>query len=151
MEKELDEFPDMWNMGWRVALSIVMGVGWLAFFVIWLAFYAGNYSIYKNIGFFVASLMIVGGVLGAAWASWGMKHARGWSKTAPKGFKWRAVISPIIIFAWAVFLLIWLFSFADSYNPYQNLAIFIVSILAVGGIMGVIWAPWGMRMPRQHW
>lgn len=136
-------------MGWRVALSIIMGVGWLAFFVIWLAFWAGGYTIYQNIAIFIVSILVLGGVLGASWASYGMRFARGWGKTAPKGFRWRAVVSPIIMLAWAIFFVIWLFFFAQDYNGYQNLAIFIVSILAVGGTMGVMWAPWGMRVPRK--
>ena len=48
-----------------------------------------------------------------------------------------------IIFSLLTF--IWLFFYATEYNVYQNIAIFIVSILAFGGIMGAAWAPWGIK------
>ena len=81
-EKEWDEedfCEDMIKtpeMRWRVSLSIIMGVGWLAFLILWLAFYASDFNIYQNIAVVLASILLVGGVLGAAWASWGMKYGR---------------------------------------------------------------------------
>ena len=36
------------GFGWRVSLSILMGVGWLVFLIIWLFFYAGGYNIYQR-------------------------------------------------------------------------------------------------------
>ena len=61
---------------WRISLSIIMGVGWLVFLILWLFFYAENFSVYQNIAIFIVSLLVVGGVLGAAWAPWGMRHSR---------------------------------------------------------------------------
>ena len=60
---------------WRISLSIIMGVGWLVFLILWLFFYADRYSIYQNIAILIASILIVGGILGAAWAPWGMRHS----------------------------------------------------------------------------
>lgn len=60
---------------WRISLSIIMGVVWLVFLILWLFFYADIYTIYQNIAIFIASILIVGGVLGAAWAPWGMRHS----------------------------------------------------------------------------
>ena len=79
-EKSEEEFCEEMiktpEMRWRVALSIIMGVGWLAFLILWLAFYASDFNIYQNIAIVLVSILIMGGVLGAAWASWGMKYGR---------------------------------------------------------------------------
>ena len=66
--------------GWRISLSIIMGVSWLIFLIIWLFFYASGFNVYQNIAIFIVSLLVVGGVLGAAWAPWGMKYGHKWEK-----------------------------------------------------------------------
>ena len=68
------------GFGWRVSLSIIMCVGWLIFLILWLFFYAANFDVYQNIAIFLVSLLIVGGVLGASWAPWGMKHGNRFDK-----------------------------------------------------------------------
>ncbi len=72
-EREMIEEP---GFRWRVALSIIVGVGWLIFLILWLAFFAGDFSVYQNIAVFLVSILAVGGILGPAWAHWGMKF--GW-------------------------------------------------------------------------
>ena len=54
------------GFGWRISLSIIVGVGWLIFLILWLFFYASGFNIYQNIAIFIVSILIVGGVLGAA-------------------------------------------------------------------------------------
>ena len=68
------------GMRWRVSFSIVVGVGWLVFLILWLAFYASDFDVYQNIAIFLASLLIIGAALGAAWAPWGMKYGRKFEK-----------------------------------------------------------------------
>jgi hypothetical protein len=133
--------------GWRVSLSIVMGVGWLIFLIIWLAFYAGDYSIYKNISIILISILILIIILGGSWAAWGLRQIPEEGKEIMKkiGFKSRVIISIVIPLALMIFLIIWFYYYADTYNIYQNFAIFLVSILVVGGILGAMWAPWGMK------
>ena len=70
-ENEVMKTPG-WH--WRISLSILMGVGWLVFLILWFFFYADNYSVYQNIAIFIVSILIVGGILGAAWAPWGIRH-----------------------------------------------------------------------------
>ena len=57
----------------RVALSIIVGIGWLIFLIIWLAFYAQDFNVYQNIAIFLVSILAVAAILGSAWAHWGMK------------------------------------------------------------------------------
>jgi len=133
--------------GWRVSLSIVIGVGWLIFLIIWLAFYAGDYNIYKNIAIVLISILVLIIILGGSWAAWGLKQIpkEGKEMMRKTGFKSRVIISIVIPLALMIFLIIWFYFYAENFNIYQNFAIFLVSILAVGGIMGAMWAPWGMK------
>jgi type VI protein secretion system component VasK len=72
------EKMDMRGFGWRVSISVLVSIGWLAFLVIWLFFYAGGYTIYQNLAVFLASILIVAAVMGASWASWGIRQKHGW-------------------------------------------------------------------------
>jgi hypothetical protein len=76
-EEEICEMP---GMRWRVSLSIGVGIGWLVFLILWLAFYASDFTIYQNIAIFLASILIVGAILGPAWVHWGMKYGRKFEK-----------------------------------------------------------------------
>lgn len=152
MEKECEPQPQ----GWKVSLSIVMGIGWIAFVIIWLAFFAGNeeygFSAYQNFAVILLSILVVILVLGVSWASYGIKHIPKEGKKMMKttGFTSRVIASIIIPLALMIFLIIWFFFFADVLNDfYQNLAIFIVAILIAGGLMGAIWAPWGMKHEKD--
>lgn len=60
----------------RVAVSIVVGVGWLIFLVIFLWFYAGDLGVYKSLAVLIISILVVGGILGPMWAYWGIKTER---------------------------------------------------------------------------
>jgi hypothetical protein len=76
-EKDEETCKDMMKtkgFGWRVSLSIIMGIGWLIFLIVWLFFYASDFNIYQNIAIFIVSILVLGGVLGAAWAPWGMRY-----------------------------------------------------------------------------
>jgi len=142
---KLDEISQ--PSGWRLSLSIVIGVGWLIFLIIWLAFFAGNYSFNKNISFILISILLLIIVLGVPWAIWGLRHIpeEGKEMMRKTGFKSRVIISIIVPLALMIFLIIWFYSYAENYNIYQYFAVFLVSILIVGGLLGAMWAPWGMK------
>ncbi len=60
----------------RVAVTIVVGIGWLIFLILFLAFYAGGFNIWQNIAIMFVSILVVGAILGPMWAHWGMKIGR---------------------------------------------------------------------------
>ena len=68
-EKELSEY----NWKGRIAISIIAGVGWIIFLIVWLFFFADDYSIYQNIAIFIVSLLIEGGIQGPVWIPWRKK------------------------------------------------------------------------------
>jgi len=59
----------------RIAVSIVVGVAWLLFLVIFLFFYAGGFNIYQNLAIVIASILVVFAILGPMWVYWGIKVA----------------------------------------------------------------------------
>ncbi len=148
----VEKTQDMKGMGWRVSLSILVGVGWLVFLVLWLFFYAKYYVWEKNIAVLLFSLLVLVGVLGIPWGVWAIRHqsAEEQEMWRTKGFRWRVWVSGILMLAVFIFLIYWFWFLAVPYDVYQNLAIFIISFLIMGGLLGAMWAPWGMKHGPQH-
>jgi hypothetical protein len=67
------------GMGWRVAVSIITFFGSMIAVILWLFFYAGDFSVYQNIALVVVILLSFIAVMGATWAPWGIKHGDQWS------------------------------------------------------------------------
>jgi hypothetical protein len=72
-DEEVLETP---GFAWRVSLSIIVGVGWLVFLILWVTFYAAAFTLIENVVIVLVSMLIVGAILGASWASWGIKYGR---------------------------------------------------------------------------
>ena len=70
------------GMGWRVGVSIVTFFGSMIAVILWLFFYATSFSVYQNIALVVVILLAFIAVMGATWASWGMKQRDHWHTTA---------------------------------------------------------------------
>ncbi len=135
------------GLAWRVSLSILVGVGWLVFLILWLFFYAQHYAWERNVAIFLLSLLLLGGVLGGPWAVWAYKKQTSPEKEMMKikGFRWRIWVSILLMIGTFVFLIYWFWAIAEPYDVYRNLAIFIVTLLITGGLLAAMWAPWGMK------
>jgi hypothetical protein len=62
----------MRSFGSRVAATIVVGVGWLVFILLWLAFYAGDFDFWQNIAVLLASVIVAIGITGVMWVKWAL-------------------------------------------------------------------------------
>lgn len=135
------------DVGLKPSISIVGGVGWLIFVIIWLAFYATNFPWEKNLAVLLLSILIVFILLGGMWAIWSLRMIPkpGWEVFKISGFRWRIITSIILPFAAIIFLIIWFWYYAEPYSVWQNIAILLVTLLALGGILGAIWARWEMK------
>jgi hypothetical protein len=143
---------EMKGMGCRVSLSILVAVGWLVFLILWLFFYAGPYSWEKNLSVVLLSLLFLCGCIGIPWGVWTIRQ-RSVMETEmwnTKGFRWRVWVSLFFMIGSMVFLIYWFWFLAEPFNVYQNIAIFIVSFLIIGGLLGAMWAPWGMKHGQQY-
>ncbi len=62
-------------MGSRIAVSILTFFGSIIGIIVWLFFYAQNFNVYQNIAVVVVILLGFIAVMGATWASWGIRQA----------------------------------------------------------------------------
>ena len=51
------------SLGSRVAGTVIIGAFWLAFIVLYLAFFAGDFDFWQRLAIFVASGSIVCGII----------------------------------------------------------------------------------------
>jgi hypothetical protein len=71
------------GMGWRIGISIVTFFGAMISVIIWLFFYAGSFTAYQNLAVVVVILLAFIAVMGATWASWGMRQSEWWARKGP--------------------------------------------------------------------
>ena len=135
------------DLGLKPSLSIVGGVGWLIFVILWFAFYATNYSWEKNLAILLLSILIIFLLLGGMWAIWSLRMIpkKGWEIFKISGFKWRIITSIILPLAAIIFLITWFWYYAEPFSVWQNIAVLLVTLLLLGGILGVIWTRWSMK------
>jgi len=50
--------------------------------------------------------------------------------------------------AWLIFLIVWLYFFAEGFSVYQNLAVFLLSVLILGIVNAIAWIPFGIMRKR---
>ena len=63
------------GMGWRVSVSIVTFFSLVIAVILWLSFYAQKFNVYQNVAVVIVILLAFIAVMGATWASWGMRQA----------------------------------------------------------------------------
>ena len=60
----------MKSLATRIAGTIMTGVVWFAFIVLYLAFFAEGYNLWQKAAIFLASGAIAGGVVAVLWIKW---------------------------------------------------------------------------------
>ncbi len=135
------------GLAWRVSLSIVASIGWLIFLIVWLFFYAAHYNGYQNVAIILASVLVLGFIVGVPWLIWGRRYMKDWDREQMNlpGLRWRLWASGIIFVAILIGLIYWFYVYAGQFSVYQNIAVFIIALLLMGGIVAAMWAPWGMK------
>jgi len=131
----------------KVAVSIVAGVGWLIFLILFLAFYAEGFSVYWNLAIVFASLLVMYAILGPMWAYWGIKNGR--ARKTPPGLAPRVAVSTVVGCGWPIFFILFLAFYAEGFSIYENLAIVLASILVMCVILGPMWASWGITIDKK--
>ncbi len=57
----------------RISATVVAGVAWLVFVVLYLAFFANSFDFWQKLAVFIASGAIVIGAVAIIWIRWVMK------------------------------------------------------------------------------
>ncbi len=110
-------------------VSAISFIAWIAFTIIWLFFFAGDYTIFYNIAVVFVALLIIGALNAVIWIP------------AVEGKKPKAsAVSGII---WIAFLIVWILVFAINYGFYENIGIGIASLLFIGFLNMLLWMPKG--------
>ncbi len=68
----------------RVVVSIIVFFGLVIFAIIWVAFFASAFSLFQKIAVIVVAILVAIAILGATWASWGIKYGRKWREKGCK-------------------------------------------------------------------
>lgn len=63
----------MVSLASSVTATVIAGVVWFAFIVLYLAFYAGNMDFWQKTAVFLASGAIVGGIVAVFWTRYAFK------------------------------------------------------------------------------
>lgn len=124
--------------------SAAIAVGWLLFLILWLFFAADKFSIYRNLAIIFLSLVVAAALLGVLWVSYGlnmgMRYAPEMSERRElQDMKWRIVGTTALWGAWAALVIVWLYFFADGLSGYQNVAVFIVSVILAAIVSSLMW------------
>ncbi|TFG97209.1 hypothetical protein E4H12_09230 [Candidatus Thorarchaeota archaeon] len=112
------------SVGNRPKATLGLFWGWLVFLVVWLWFIADAYTVNQNIAAVLLSFAVFCGIVMASWLPWARKRGEG-----PESW-----FSIGLAFTWVILLTVWFWFFADSFNDYQNFAVFLVSLLVMAAI-----------------
>ena len=66
------------------------------------------------------------------------------------GFGMRIGLSIVSFFVLIVFLILWLFFYADSFGILQNFAVVLGAIAIFIGVMAGAWVSWGIRYEQKY-
>jgi len=64
------------QMAWRGIASLVVGLGWVVFIVLFALLWAPSLSLFQNIVILIATLVAAFVVVGIMWMAYGMRY--GW-------------------------------------------------------------------------
>lgn len=78
--KEYKRPEDTPGFGLRVAISIISVFAIIAFFILWLFFFADKFSLYQNVAVGLVAVLAFIAVMAAGWASWGIRYGRQFDK-----------------------------------------------------------------------
>jgi MFS family permease len=119
--------PRRRNSSAKEHASLISFVAWICFTIIWLFFFASEYSIFNNIAVVFIALLIIGALNAILWI--------------PSAEGRRTKASAVSGIAWMAFLIIWIIFYALGFGFYENIGIALASLLIVGLVNMLLWVP----------
>ncbi|UCE96672.1 MAG: hypothetical protein JSV51_03505 [Candidatus Bathyarchaeota archaeon] len=62
----------MKSFGSRFAGTVIAGIGWLLFILLFLAFYAGRFDFWQNVATLLVSALIAIAIVAVMWTMWAL-------------------------------------------------------------------------------
>jgi len=59
------------------------------------------------------------------------------------------VVSILAGIGWAIFILLYTIFWSPDFTLFQNIVIVLVSLIVVGGLIGLMWVVWGFRSGKS--
>jgi hypothetical protein len=136
-KKEVSEVP---GLGWRISLSIIGGIAWLIFLILWFFFFAVGFTLYQNIAILIVSIAVVGVLEGFTWVPM-------WWQAETPGYGRMVSVNLVLGLIISVFIVIWLFFFADAYTLYKNISMLVIPLALWGIIQSITRRKWARAEP----
>lgn len=74
-----------------------------------------------------------------------------WPGGIRRGMQWRVSATILFLTVWLVFIVIFAVFWSVPLTLFQNIVLFIASLIALIGAIAALWAGWGMRMAGMNW
>ncbi len=131
----------------KAGFSGAVGIGWLVFIILFLAFYSQDFRTNEKFAIIILSILIMTVLLGGLWAFWSLRmmSKKEWEMFKIRGFKWRIIGSIVYGLALLIVLIYGFWFLWTDFNFWQYLAIILVIALVSGGILGAMWASWSSK------
>ncbi len=131
----------------KAGFSGAVGIGWLVFIILFLAFYSQDFRTNEKFAIIILSILIMTVLLGGLWAFWSLRmmSKKDWEMFKIRGFKWRIIGSIVYGLALLIVLIYGFWFLWTDFNFWQYLAIILVIALVSGGILGAMWASWSSK------
>ena len=135
----------------KAGFSGAVAIGWLVFVILFLAFFSEGFGTNEKVAIVILSILVMVLLLGGLWAFWGLRmmSRRDWEMFKIKGFRWRIAVSIVYPLVLLISLIYAFWFMWTDFGFWQYLAIILVVLLISGGILGAVWASWGMKYKTQ--
>ncbi len=55
------------------------------------------------------------------------------------------VVTIVLVICWAIFMLLHVLFWSSDFDLFQNIVIILLSLVLVGGVIGLMWVVWAFR------
>lgn len=124
--------------GMSSKISAIGGIAWLMFLIYWAPFQMEEFSIYKNVAVFLLSFLVM---LAIVISPWRQKIRVDIDIDLGR----RPESSFVVFIAWILFIIFWMWIFAEGQTPERNTAVVLLSITVGFGLLLAMWLPWARK------
>lgn len=121
--------------GMNSKISAIGGISWLMFLIYWAPFQMEEFSIYRNVAVFLLSFLVMLTIVISPWR-------RKITVDIDIDLGRRPQASFIVFIAWIIFIIVWMWTFAEGQTAERNTAVVLLSITVGFALLLAMWLPW---------